>query len=369
MADSSRGGQRNWGLCTHSRESPEGAVELTWKAWGDGDDSLRWELRRILPSLGYTITQKYKVKDVVRDMLQMWKDTWEPLHIGKELFGRPRASSSWKEDHAGENYDEQEFWVLTEGLIPAILAVKDYRRSMANKRRVRVVLELWLDKVLTADEVRGLQFFSWEDQDLAQCQEGVSDGLCRCVQRVEQEITPLRVGSATPRQQLLGMLEILFKLRACPAVIRMLRRLVCGISHGACRGMERWSSDDLAGAVLMGPSGRKRMRVDPHHKQSQLDSVASTGAASSKADLALVAGWMEERMRWRVAANHLAMAQPAVWSSCFDAGRVGKPSKELLLHNLFHHGVHQSVPLPPRVLRCRIWDCVTTLGLSIKRGD
>ena len=59
--------------------------------------------------------------------------------------------------------------------------------------------------------------------------------------------------------------------------------------------------------------------------------------------------WKEKSLCAVVASNHLCCTNVAVVSSCFDAGRIGRPSQELLLHTLWLPTRGVGCPLPPRV--------------------
>ena len=70
------------------------------------------------------------------------------------------------------------------------------------------------------------------------------------------------------------------------------------------------------------------LTVDQLKLQLKLRSTLDKLKIDSKA----IPRWKLERMRHVLANNHLCCVPLHVVSSAFDAGRVGKPSLELLLH-------------------------------------
>ena len=54
--------------------------ELQWKAERvERDAPLRWEMRRVLPSLNFPITESVSVANRIRDQRHAWETTWASL--------------------------------------------------------------------------------------------------------------------------------------------------------------------------------------------------------------------------------------------------------------------------------------------------
>ena len=99
-------------------------------------------------------------------------------------------------------------------------------------------------------------------------------------------------------------------------------------------------------AALHGPSGKRR-RTDRHVKAAAVSSShrqAEVNVHGFKLKL--------ERLWWQLAANWLQCGGPnsdLSVSSVYDAGRVGRPSRELLCHHVWLPRVRVGIPLAPRV--------------------
>ena len=340
-------------LLHHSRELSTGSLELVWKSWVDPHcESLRWEVRRLLPSAGYVVTPKYRVHEYVRDQLVKWQQVWNTLGFDGEIFGRPRLSPGLVPTIATEfNHTEDEYWVDIAAMLSLLLFWREYRKGADNKEKPTVALELFLDKVLSADAVLALQPLIWRDACLLKCDVQVVGNACKCVRNVNGVLETHRLPTAAPHAKLSIALGALFAARKCAAVAAQCHELLKGISTQALATQTQWGDADLSKSFLSGASGKKKRRVDMHLKLELASAreASMPGTILSKVDSKAIPRWKLERMRYVLANNHLCCSPLHVISSAFDAGRVGKPSLELLLHVVLVGRSSVSTPLPPRV--------------------
>lgn len=101
------------------RSADGGLVEVSWLAWRRPGEATRWELRRVLPSLGYTWSSaNTKVKDRVSSQLPTWGAWWLQCRLVGPTFGRSARSSDARGESQQEGVvGEQEFWFSSAALL------------------------------------------------------------------------------------------------------------------------------------------------------------------------------------------------------------------------------------------------------------
>ena len=113
---------------------------------------------------------------------------------------------------------------------------------------------------------------------------------------------------------------------------------------------ELWCVQDLTTDEWLfqsGRAGKRRGRLSEQQKHQFLQKNPKVARAEQEH---LVRTAVDDLVRHSVAMNHLTcQGADKVISSVFDAGRLGRPAQEILLHFAveLHDGV--PVPLPPRV--------------------
>jgi hypothetical protein len=364
MADAGLYGLGHAATVEWSAPAPDGSLfTLKWKAWQPVGQLVRWELKRILPSVGYMETGQNNIKDMVKDQLPTWTAWWTLCGLGSEHFGKSRNSLK----HAGASMAsmldaEQEYWVSTKALLVLMVHWPRFRKNMSDKSKSSLVGISFLKKVCPRDALLALELGVVDPGWLGSClQQERYAGKCRCVSewlgRQEQ------VQADTAHTGFFQVCCAMAKLGHCSTIMLHLGSLLSTVGDHIDGSKATWSSGTLADAIqasiAVGGSGNKKRRVDPHLKE-QVASIASGTIAGSNPIQAMVglgaatskdlAHWQETRLAQLQASAHLTCkAAPLVISSAFDGARIGTPSSEVLVH-VIQTLAGKSIVLPPAVL-------------------
>ena len=77
------------------------STHCDWKMWTtEAGGKLRWELRRVLPSLGYTLSARVQVKDHIRDQQHLWDGLFHAVQDGAPLLVEELAQYSFRQSAA-----------------------------------------------------------------------------------------------------------------------------------------------------------------------------------------------------------------------------------------------------------------------------
>ena len=123
-----------------------GTAKLGLKCWPSEDGSaLRWELRRLLPAVGYRDrSHRTKCCNVVTQQREKWEDrlSWHGL---QNCLGRSRTSEWCRKAWAGREETtvagEQEYWVDTTGMLSLLSLWTEVRRDGAARSRATAVAD------------------------------------------------------------------------------------------------------------------------------------------------------------------------------------------------------------------------------------
>lgn len=343
----------------HTRTGCEGLVTMKWKSWiDDSCSTLRWELRHVIPTIGFLQAKSVNLKDVVRVQLPSWEGCWKLLGF-EGCFGRPRASLKNRDAaEVGANFEENEFWVSTEALCSNLLYWQQKAKNPTRRKTAETATQLFLDKVLSVDAAKSLRTLEWRNEVLNLCDEEKFGNICAHVRSTNSFYDSLRSVRDSHTCAASCMFR-LFEMRECSSCAAQLSLIIGDISRHALNSQPVWGDFDLSlSASLLGKSGKKRRRIDAHWKSSVLAPVdSSEGIHIPKLvkDRRRLDEWKQERLRWTLASNVLCCAQIHTFSSCFDAGRVGKPAYELLLHHGYVHRLRAGIAFPPRVILMMIF--------------
>lgn len=214
------------------------------------------------------------------------------------------------------------------------------------------VIILFVDAVCSSDRARGIEATLWRAECRESCSDGQVEGWCNHVRSANLEIDHLRAKVDGPQQVLVEAMCSYFKARQCPAVAMQLKMIVNDLAAIALEDFASWGSFGLQGLSLVGPAGSKRRRIDSHYKLAVTApcQAAETDVTRENKDGTILRQWNREVLRWLLASNHLSCNKPWVFSSCFDAGRVGRPAQEILLHHGYLSKSSVGICFPPRVL-------------------
>lgn len=350
---------RRGAILAHSGVLPNGEpVSIRWKATL-GEGMVKWELRRILPSVGYHETSAWtSLSSLVRDQYVKWVALWSVAGFEQcGMFGRSRHSERMRclqSPEAVETDCEQEFWLSTEGVIMTLLFWRDFRRQHEMKQLCTAALRLFLEKT-NGDDLCSLNATGWRQGGQKPCDKAVNaHGECGCVRKVRYQLGEL-VGSMA--EMTANALFLLSKNPDCIACCGRLMWLVKLIASTAMARVDRWAITDLLeerDLSMIGRTGKKR-RMDHHVMEMAVNRQDSQSGQSLTVGIRGVSRqsaeyWVEARMAEIQAATHLnCMASAGVVSSAFDGVRLGKPAQEILMHIVWSSRTVSSSVLPPAV--------------------
>ena len=344
--------------------APDGSIfALKWKAWQPVDLPVRWELKRVLPSVGYIETGADKLKDTVKHQLLTWAAWWTLCGQGVEHFGKSRNSLKHSGAGMGALLEaESGYWVTTLTLLVLLAHWPRFRRNQVDKARSAAVGVSFPRKVCSRGALLAAQLGVVGPGCLAACvQQERYGGKCSCVSEWLGSQERVRAGNA--HTGLLAICIAMSKLAHCSAVMLHVGTLLAGVAASIDDSKATWCSGTLADAIqasmAVGNSSKKKRRVDPHLKE-QVASLASGAIAGSSPIQAMVglgaatrkdlARWQEARTGQLQASVHLTCAAaPCVISFAFDASRIGTPSSEVLVH-VIQNLSGKSIVLLPAVL-------------------
>ena len=135
MTDSARESKHGV-LCHVSGTTAQGEhVVASWKCWSRavGDNRLRWELRRIAPSCGFSDKSKHTI--VSRQISWNWS-RWEGVLCSSGLqpaehMGQSRRALQRLRE--ADDDDEQEHWCSSEGVLTLLLYWSAHRKAVCHR--------------------------------------------------------------------------------------------------------------------------------------------------------------------------------------------------------------------------------------------
>ena len=225
-------------------ERTQTAVRFSWKAWRDASQSLRWELRRILPSIGLPATAQTQMHKRVNQMLPGWQEFWVALGLDQNLvFGRSAHSLQQEARRAGgvaPQGQEREYWVSTAGLLSILMHGSMHRRSAADKQLVADVLEKLIETTACREALGPFFALQPDDASLQECKMAGLAGCCLCVQTLMDE----EVGEQTVKQAC-SLLLMMGGRHDCPAIMRWCGSKVQELSRVMEANSEQWQGGDV----------------------------------------------------------------------------------------------------------------------------
>ena len=346
-----------WFLESNVFCSSDLSVRVSWKCWSSGrEGELRWELRRFLPSAGYEWHSKNtQVHRLVRECLSTWQAWWTLASCPESIFGRSRVSLQGTGDleTASAAADaEQEYWVTTQGMLVLLAHWCRKRKRIEDQRRCRCLLRMLLRQTCPPSLLSSIPV---TDSEAGFCEGSPAGVICTHEGQVERSV---QGAAGDPVERVATCLEEQATFVQCPRIMAHLGTVTANLSTIIASSPAAWGRDlTLERSWLPGLSETKRRRADPHLKQKV--STSSSSTSRSAAATAVAAGSLAKRQvtQWRE--GQLATLQatammrwhkkPAILSSVLDASRLGKPSREYLLHCAFDATGSCSYVFPPAV--------------------
>lgn len=367
MCDDSRGAHHGV-LCHLGGVLPGGArVAVAWKAWApcEGRESLRWELRRVVPDLGWTETHHTPLHKHLQVVITQVSGL--ASHLGWDagaIVGKSRQAllSSGAIEALLED-SEAVAWVSTAGLLMLLASCCERKRTIESRQTAALCAQLLLEKCVHADAC-GLDMRMPQASAAALCQEQlVQGGLCSCVQKALAKGVMPDPGGASPQAFAFELLLHAFRLRSCDALKRWARDLVKQLAAQIDANVAGWGDFEWhrsSSAVLQ---ARRRPRpVDPHAKayvlsegvrQGQVSTIGQAANSMHAVDGSTAVKWREGEMCAYRASCMMALRSSPTLCLAFDAARVGRPAKDMLVTVLSAPHENRHCVLPTQVFsRC-----------------
>lgn len=237
-------------------------VSTRWKAWSPsrpppGGAGLRWELRRVIPDLGFTETRSTHVSVYINDRWAEWCHPLDVLGMQPESshLGRSRRALLAPRGTTDEMLEgaEQEYWCST-GMLVAILADRSLaRRGSALRARISLLGSTCFEHCLPASAFQGLNLCVVSQECCASCRcDPVIGGQCFHVNQLfAPQVLPDCAGMSTQGRVFKALQNMLLH-RGVPCR----RCLVLEARHHGVGGA-RWQRRRVGGGTLSGTSPRR----------------------------------------------------------------------------------------------------------------
>ena len=334
-------------------------------------DTLRWELRRVLPAVGYPETpDKRKTQ-----LTFVWKrllDAVSPLGALLELEVEDRWGPSehsarcMKGARPHPSRCEQNHWLDTEFLIMILVWLPIYVKNPEQRKVVVVVLRLFLEKVLNEQGFPEFQFHQIEEMKEFECDcvDRNETNECALLDRVLEQFSAVTgdlQGMSSAARVTSGM-QVLIEHMSCSKV-RLWLQCVISTLAGAVEGLvEEWADTAKFDTehLLMGPNGKRRRicrAFKEHAVQHALTecAVMSTGRAiavqHSGVHRTMGIRMEQQRLLELKGARFLHFHSSRIMSLAIDGAKIGKPAKQLcagvLVDCVSGHGAVFTPQVPP----------------------
>ena len=167
------------------------------KVWKLADtEECRWELRRVLPVVGFAESQCTHLCRHLREQWPAWIGLAEHFGLGAQSLGKSRRALLAESDGDELQVEgaEQEFWASTAMVLLLLLHFRMRRRRVIDREQATAVLRLMLEQCLPGPAAEASQPFAVNPEALQECAaEPVINGECYCIReavRVEAQPAP-----------------------------------------------------------------------------------------------------------------------------------------------------------------------------------
>lgn len=343
---------------------PTGAQTPTiWKCWApSAHDGLRWELRRIFPSLGYDVELKRgRVCDRVREMKWRWLGILQHLgvpdrcHVGDSRAALAQRSQVTESDASSA---EQEFWVSTLGLIVVLLEASCSARAALKREFATCALVSFLQSTASFEELASLGVLEAALDARDKCSQDTDGEFCSCMRSWRKEVKA-QGDKQLPQRRLVDAMHCMMEHLACPAISAHLLATLRKLTDCVDERVSEWGDFEYhktsAATLTISSSGGKR-RLDYHSKVYAVQGAmackeASTSAGAARAmtvDSSTASSWVRGHMADFQAESWLCFASPSTIALSFDCARLGQPAREILLAIARNLETKKTVVLPPQ---------------------
>lgn len=161
------------------------------KCWLVNRDShqrkLCWELRRLLPSVGYVERNRHTAPfAVIAEQRENWQNFWRLLELDcPERFGQSMHSMVMsKKDLEHQCGAQQEFWVDTVGMLSLFIYWHGHRRKHSDKELVNTCAQWTFAKTACFSNIEPLMHLNRRTQELCSNEPRDGDGYCACMTNI-----------------------------------------------------------------------------------------------------------------------------------------------------------------------------------------
>jgi hypothetical protein len=341
------------------------ALQGDWKCWTPvASQSLKWELRRLLPSLGYDLTKTHgRVCDRVRDMKWRWIGLLNHMsfQVVSEHFGESAHALQQRTDVPRHVLDhaEQEFWVSTPMLVLVLLDVRCSAHSAIRCEAAELLLVMLCERCVDAEFLENSALLGLPDDVADKCAEDVVDTFCACWRSARNSIRALTEG--IPQRQLARILMAMYDQLACASTSAWLASTLRKVGKHIDERVQVWGKFDwhkTSVAAIVNRSTGRHLRVDFHAKQFVLRRTLEQGQASTPSQAARcmdgitpsqVVHWIRREMADFQATSHICFNGAEDVALVYDAARIGQPAKEMCCGMLRNLRSKENIGLPPQV--------------------
>lgn len=225
-----------WMMRTSGRGSGGQVLDMHLKAWTSrGELFLKWELRRLLPAVGYIEKGRgSSVSFLIRDQLVSWRGRWDLFQLPEtQAYGASRASGMQRVARGSMERGaaaalEPEAWFSTQGMLFVWCWWATYRRGGA-KQHTMDTLAAFLKKTVTADDALSFVHAVVTPEEFELCTANADDaGHCICMRELQHDLFTV---PADPYEALIRVLMRVQAQENCPTARALAARMVLQLSQ------------------------------------------------------------------------------------------------------------------------------------------
>eukprot|EP00971_Amphidinium_carterae_P191059 3791677-Amphidinium_carterae.1 len=265
--------QRVWNLIVDQSLSAEEQSTLGWRARGTSLEPLRWEVRRLLLSIGYTET---RTTPLHRILAQLRKKQW-PIwftRLGIDLHQHYKESALAAASAGRASADSERFAsVTTLGVLVVLCASSCERRDLEGREKSCRTLSTLVTKCTNAG-TDGSADIHLDDKSL--CWSGLEKTHC---QHVNAPIATNFLQLTTRGDRFARCCRELFARSDCPACKAWLTRLIIAAAIEIDSLREAWAPEEGQSLAVLRTLSGKRRKLDEVEQQTVLATSKGQDAA------------------------------------------------------------------------------------------
>ena len=337
----------------------EVSIRFTWKAWRAETGVLRWEIRRVLPTLGMEETQHTQLHKRVQKSLPGWRDLFAALALTEcEHFGRSSHSLQQQarmHGQQGQEGAEKEYWCSTAGLMAVLLHGHLTRRSAADKVYSADILQKFIEHTVPSEALGDFFETQVTPAMLDTCKHTRVQGRCLCLHDFSVD-----AGHGRTTREACARLLKMSQRSDCSAIMRWCGALLLALAEVVDVHAEQWHGTDILQLSRLKSVRGNARRADPHVRAAVATSDRSRSGPLAQAaaldvmDSSHIAKVQHERLECLLHHMRSSCLPPESVISCWDCARIGSPARELLIHMVATRGF--VMVLPPAVTGCKPLD-------------